>query len=121
VKEYDNTYKTNNKKLALFQVVGLNHSNKTFSCGFGLINNERQEGFNWLMEQVGYFRRLAGAPEPTVTITDFDTAMKAAVAREFPEAKSLICIFHVNKNVVLHINRKWDKQAAALVNAAHNA
>ena len=119
VQEYDNTYKTNKKLLALFQVVGINHSNKTFSCGFGLINNERQEGFDWLMDQVDYFRRIAGAEPPTVTISDYDTAMKAAIARVFPNAIPLICIFHVNKNVVLHIKRKWDKQAAALVNAAH--
>jgi len=121
VQEYDNTYKTNNKMLALFQVVGINHSNKTFSCGFGLINNERQEGFDWLMDQVNYFRQMAGAKEPTVTISDYDTAMKAAIARVFPDAISMICVFHVNKNVVLHIKRKWDKQAAALVNAAQVA
>jgi hypothetical protein len=121
VQEYDNTYKTNNKMLALFQVVGINHSNKTFGCGFGLINNERQEGFDWLMDRVNYFRQMAGAKEPTVTISDYDTAMKAAIARVFPDAISMICVFHVNKNVVLHIKRKWDKQAAALVNAAQVA
>jgi hypothetical protein len=59
--------------------------------------------------------------EPTVTISDYDTAMKAAIARVFPDAISMICVFHVNKNVVLHIKRKWDKQAAALVNAAQVA
>jgi len=46
VQLYDNTYKTNNKGLALFQVVGLNHMGMAFSCGFGLINNERKEGFD---------------------------------------------------------------------------
>jgi len=37
---YDNTYKTNNKGLTLFQVIGLNYLGIAFSCGFGLINNE---------------------------------------------------------------------------------
>jgi len=49
VQLYDNTYKTNNKGLAFFQVVALNHLGMAVSCGFGLINNERQEGFDWLM------------------------------------------------------------------------
>ena len=41
VQLYDCTYKTNNKGLALFQVVGLNHMGMAFSCAFGLINNEK--------------------------------------------------------------------------------
>ena len=32
---YDNTYKTNNKNLAFFQIVALNHLGKAFSCSFG--------------------------------------------------------------------------------------
>jgi len=43
---YDNTYKTNNKNLAFFQVVGLNNQGMAFSCGFSLIDNKREEGFN---------------------------------------------------------------------------
>jgi hypothetical protein len=38
VQMYDNTYKTNNKGLALFQMVGINNLGKCFSCAFGLIN-----------------------------------------------------------------------------------
>ena len=47
--------------------------------------------------------------------------MKGAVSRVFPGAIPHICIFHVNKNIVLNIKRKWDKQSAARVVAAHTA
>ena len=119
VQMYDNTYKTNNKGLALFQIMSIGSLNKIFSCGFGLINDERQEGFDWLMDQVNVLRQEIGVAPPLVTITDFDTAMRNAIARVYPDAKSQICIFHVNKNVVLHIKRKWDNQAAATVAAVH--
>lgn len=35
VQMYDNTYKTNNKGPALFQIVGRNHLGMSFSCGLG--------------------------------------------------------------------------------------
>ena len=118
VQMYDNTYRTNNKGLAFFQVVALNHLGKAFSCAFGLINNERQEGFNWLMSKVDEMRQKAEAPPPIVTITDYDVAMKKAIAEVYPAAKPQICIFHINKNVALNIKRKWNKEAAAQVAAA---
>ncbi|KAJ4306938.1 hypothetical protein N0V88_000311 [Collariella sp. IMI 366227] len=41
--------------------------------------------------------------------------MRNAIARVYPDAKPQLCIFHINKSVILHIKRKWDKQAAATV------
>jgi len=38
---YNNTYKTNNKSLALFQIIRLNHLNIAFFYGFNLINNKQ--------------------------------------------------------------------------------
>jgi hypothetical protein len=110
VQMYDNTYNTNNKRLAFFQIVGVNHFGLAFSCAFGLINNERQDGFNWLADMVNLHRQKINAKPPQVTITDYDKAMKTALARVYPHAIPQLCMFHVNKNVVLHIKRKWDKQ-----------
>jgi len=94
---YDNTYKTNNKGLAFFQVVGVDNLGKFFSCAFGLINNERQEGFDWLMDQINARQIEIGANTPQVTITDYDQAMRNAVARVYPEAQPQICIFHIKR------------------------
>ena len=58
-----------------------------FVCGFGLINNERQEGFDWLMDQVNANRARIGAATLGITITDFDDAMRNAVARVYPDAQ----------------------------------
>ncbi|KAK4234582.1 hypothetical protein C8A03DRAFT_47126 [Achaetomium macrosporum] len=74
VQLYDKTYKTNNKGLALFQ------------------------GFDWLMDQINELRQEIGAPAPSFTITDYDHALRAAIAR-----------------------RKWNKQAAADVATAFAA
>jgi predicted nucleic acid-binding Zn-ribbon protein len=70
------------------------------------------------MDQINARRIEIGANTPQVTITDYDHAMRNAVARVYPEAQPQICIFHINKNVTLHVKRKWDKKAADEVAAA---
>lgn len=85
---------------------------------WGFINNERQEGFDWLMEQVDHVRQEINAAPPEVTITDYDSAMKNAVARVYPAARPQLCIFHINKNVNLKFHQRWDKSAAARVREA---
>ncbi|KAK5651107.1 hypothetical protein OQA88_13270 [Cercophora sp. LCS_1] len=63
---YDDTYRTNNRGLALFQTVGKNHLKMVFSCAFGLINDEKQQGFDWPTDQVNATRVRIGAPPPTI-------------------------------------------------------
>lgn len=41
VQMYNNTYRTNNKGLVLFQIISISFIGKAFSCGFGFINNKR--------------------------------------------------------------------------------
>ena len=42
---YDNTYKTNNKNFAFFNVISLNYFNKYFNFRFSFINNENSNNF----------------------------------------------------------------------------
>lgn len=118
---YDNTYRTNNKNLAFFQVISLNNHGKTFSCAFSFINSEKEAAFKQIIDQINNHRVQIGAQEPGVTITNFDFRIKSAVAAIYPRAKPQLCIFHINKNVALHIQRKWDPDAIATVAATETA
>jgi hypothetical protein len=73
------------------------------------------------MDQLNARREQIGASPPQVTITDYDKAMRSAVTRVYPDAKPQLCIFHINKNVVANVKKKWDKRAAAAVAASHAA
>jgi hypothetical protein len=42
-----------------------------------------------------------------VAITDFDDAMKAALAAQFPDTQQQICIHHIHSNVLLQARRRW--------------
>jgi len=41
--------------------------------------------------------------------------MRATVTKVYPLTKPQICIFYINKNMALHIKRKWNKAAAIIV------
>lgn len=69
------------------------------------------------MDQVNKYREKAGATSPIVTITDYDIAMRSAVADTYPETHSQLCIFPVNKNIIFHIKKERNKAAAGLIAA----
>ncbi len=93
------------------QAVGLNNVGKLYTYGYGFINNEREEGFDWLANQVGKRREELGIPHPEVVITDKEAALKKALASVFPAAVQQLCIFHIDRNVQLQIHRKWNASA----------
>jgi hypothetical protein len=79
IMSFDNTYNTNRFKLPLFQVTGQTCLKSVYNAAFGLIDNERREGFQFLAEGL---RQLIAEHEiqlPDVIITDYDKQMKAAL------------------------------------------
>ncbi|RKK08532.1 hypothetical protein BFJ68_g18584, partial [Fusarium oxysporum] len=49
---FDNIYNTNRFKLPLFQATGQTCLGSVFNAAFGLIDNERREGFQFLSESI---------------------------------------------------------------------
>jgi hypothetical protein len=107
VVSFDNTYNTNRFKLPLFQVTGQTCLGTVFNAAFGLIDNERLEGFQFLATGVRTLLDQYSIRSPDVVITDFDDQMKKALGMEFPDAQQQICIHHINSNVMLQSKRKW--------------
>ena len=74
--QLDNTYKSNHFRMPLLQVTGATNVKSIFNVAFGLVDNEREDGFTWLFEQLRAFQLRHQIPDPLVYITDFDRAMK---------------------------------------------
>src|SRR5437667_293280 len=52
VLQMDNTYGTNLYKMPLFQVTVITNVSSIANIGFGIVDNEREEAFYWLVQQV---------------------------------------------------------------------
>jgi hypothetical protein len=107
IMSFDNTYNTNRFKLPLFQITGQTCLKSVYNAAFGVIDNERREGFQFLAEAVRELNDRHAIPLPNVVITDYDQQMKAALESQYPGSQQQICIQHVNANVLLHAKRKW--------------
>ncbi|KAL2272258.1 hypothetical protein FJTKL_07167 [Diaporthe vaccinii] len=105
----DCTYSTNNKKMPYFQGTAVTHTKKNLPLFQGVIDNEREPGFRWLLEQVNLLLADCEAGDPTVIITDYDTALINALEYAFPSVRHQLCVFHMNMNLVLNIKKKWRK------------
>ncbi len=113
VLQLDNTYKTNRFKMALFQACIVTNLGTTITVAYGLVDNERQEGFDWLISSLDEVRNRCEIPKPTVVITDDEKALRNALEATWPSATLQLCIFHVGKNVIANIKRKFRKSLQA--------
>jgi len=104
---FDNTYNTNRFKLPLFQATGQTCLGTVFNAAFGLIDNERREGFQFLAESIRELITKHSIRQPDVIITDFDKAMKAALQDQFPLIQQQLCIHHILSNVLLQSKNRW--------------
>ncbi|RFN54790.1 mutator-like element, partial [Fusarium flagelliforme] len=108
---FNNTYNTNRFKLPLFQVTGQTCLGTVFNAAFGLIDNERRDGFQFLAKSISTLLSQHSIRQPAIIITDFDDSMKAALNDQFAEVQQQLCIHHINSNVLLRSKQKWVKNA----------
>jgi hypothetical protein len=107
----DNTYRTNALGFPLFVVTAQTHINSTASVAFGLVGDETRASFDFLADGINQLRFMIEARPPSVTITDKDAWMRAALKEVFTDTQQQICRFHMNENVKLKAKTKgkWKK------------
>ncbi len=103
----DNTYNTNTWKLPLFLITGMTNIGSNFNLAFGLVDNEREDGFSWLISQLHHFQIELSTPVPRVIITDHEKTLKNALVIFFEPVIQQLCLFHQTKNMIANIKKKW--------------
>ena len=94
--QMDNTYQTNRFKMPLFSFGALTNVGTVAHIGFGLIDNETEDGFTWLIAQMERFREELGIPSPKAVITDKEKALRNALRSLVPDARQLLCMYSSN-------------------------
>ncbi|CCE30677.1 uncharacterized protein CPUR_04526 [Claviceps purpurea 20.1] len=103
----DNTYKVNRFKMPLMQVIGVSAVATNFSVAFGLAAREDTDAYMWFLQQLRSSQESAQIRAPEVIVTDFEAALKKSLRHIFPNCQQQICTWHILKNVVLNIKKKW--------------
>ncbi|XP_074293185.1 protein FAR-RED IMPAIRED RESPONSE 1-like [Silene latifolia] len=97
----DCTYKTNKYGMPLLDIIGISSFNKSFYAGFAFLRNEKTEDYIWALQ---VFARVLGPnSHPSVIVTDRQLALIDAIGVVFPRTTHLLCVWHIQKNVVANL------------------
>ncbi|XP_052627778.1 protein FAR1-RELATED SEQUENCE 5-like [Lactuca sativa] len=97
---FDVTYMTNKFKMPFAPFVGVNHHGQSILFGGALLENEKEETFEWLFEQ---FLKCMFGKCPKAIITNQDKAMGNAIKKVFPNTRHRFCGWHIKKHEHEHI------------------
>ena len=102
----DCTYKTNKSKMPLLNVVAISPFNSTFTCCFAFLRSEQEEDYIWALERLCAL--FEGATMPSVLITDRDLALLRGITKIFPNSKSMLCSWHIEKNILTNCQNMFE-------------
>jgi MULE transposase domain len=99
----DCTYRTNKYRLPLLHILGCTNLQTFFSAGFCFLRNETQEDYYWAVST--FLAKTTFYPH--VFISDQEEALKSAVRELLPAVPQLLCVWHINKNVLTKAQHVW--------------
>ncbi|XP_057444618.1 protein FAR1-RELATED SEQUENCE 5-like [Lotus japonicus] len=105
---FDTTYKTNKYSMPFAPFVGLNNHSQSILYGCVLLQDESEASFVWLFKT---WLQAMGGKKPISIITDQDLAMKAALAKVFPESRHRLCLWHIIKKFPEKLAHIYHKQS----------
>ncbi|CAI9300285.1 unnamed protein product [Lactuca saligna] len=97
---FDVTYMTNKFKMPFAPFTGVNHHGQSILFGGALLENEKEETFEWLFE---HFLKCMFNKYPKAIITDQDKAMGNSIKRVFPNTRHRFCEWHIKKHEPEHL------------------
>lgn len=106
----DCTYKTNRYNMSLLDIIGFTCTGTSTYLGWAFVNDEREETYGVALRFLGeiydHIREYAAEADnppplrPTTILTDKETGLINAIHTIWPETDTIICIWHVNMNLM---------------------
>ncbi|KAI3823348.1 hypothetical protein L1987_04783 [Smallanthus sonchifolius] len=97
---FDVTYMTNKFMMPFAPFVGVNHHGQSILFGGALLENEKQDTFEWLFQN---FLKCMFDKYPLAIITDQDKAICNAIKTVFPKTRHRYCSWHMKKHEIEHL------------------
>ncbi|CAM8953518.1 unnamed protein product [Rhodiola kirilowii] len=109
----DATYKTNEYRSPLLEVVGITSTLRTYSLMFAYLSHEKVENLEWALSILKRLMLEKGATLPSVFVSDRDLALLNAIGKCFPSSHHILCIWHINQCVLKKcrpmLGLEWNK------------
>ncbi|XP_074373898.1 protein FAR1-RELATED SEQUENCE 5-like [Apium graveolens] len=104
----DCTYKTNKYKMSLLNIVGVTSFNTTFLYAVIFLQKEEVGDYVWALE---CFVKILGLQrQPLTIVIDRELALMNAIKVVFPDCSHLLCLWHIEKNIIAKCKKNFDKK-----------
>ena len=96
--------------MPLLNIIGVSCFNTSFYAGCAFLMHEREDDFLWVLRA---FKKVIGIENtPSVIMSDRQQAFINAVNVVFPETTHLLCVWHIQKNVLTNCRNDFDSKNA---------
>ncbi|XP_012833854.1 PREDICTED: protein FAR-RED ELONGATED HYPOCOTYL 3-like [Erythranthe guttata] len=92
----DSTYKTNQYKLPLLEIVGVTPVGKIFTVAVAFLRHENEDHYTWVLQKLK--RLFPPQTLPSAIVTDRELGLIKALENVFPTVPHLLCLWHINMN-----------------------
>ncbi|KAJ6723842.1 FAR1-RELATED SEQUENCE 10 ISOFORM 1 [Salix koriyanagi] len=89
---FDTTYRSITYGLLLGVWFGMDNHGRAILYGCVLLQDESSHSFTWALQT---FVRFIRGRHPQTIVTDMELALRDAIARELPNTKHVVCIWHI--------------------------
>ena len=86
--------------MPLLNICGVTSLNTTFFLAFAFLRHEERSDYQWAMNCLLKLLQQEKIKDPKVMLTDRELALINAISDVFPDTQHLLCIWHINKNVL---------------------
>ena len=111
----DCTYKTNQYRMSLCIIIDATFLNIIFYVVFYFLINERMKNYQWMMQQLRCLCDETDVSDFIVVVIDNEKSLIATLFKVFSTTRHLLCLWHINKNVLTNYkiwfdeNDEWKK------------
>jgi hypothetical protein len=103
----DATYKSNKFNLYLVDIAGITATGRTFIIGQAFLSSEETEDYQYVLEWLRDIYIVAGLNMPVSITTDKAGGLLTALKIVFPTVRHLLCLWHINTDVLKYCKRLW--------------
>ncbi|KAI8542719.1 hypothetical protein RHMOL_Rhmol08G0161000 [Rhododendron molle] len=90
----------------MLEIVGVTSTELTFNAAFAFIESENEDNYTWVLDKLKGIMDVDALPN--VIVTDRELALMNAIRSVFPDARNLLCRFHIGKNVLAKCMKMFD-------------
>ena len=104
------TYRTNRFKMPSLNIVGSTSLDTTLFVANIFLAKEAAADYLWVMQALKSVPDQPGFTMPSIIVTDCEIALINSVRITFPSMKRLLCVRHVEKNVLSYASTFLGKE-----------